>query len=78
MNDEPPVPSSQRNYLRAKLVILSENCLLNSANPPACPFHEFGDRGQKERMAWFDGLSDEAVLNIYTFCQLRCEKYRGI
>jgi len=74
MDDEPLVPGSQRIYLRAKLIILSEGCLLDPANPPSCPFHEIENRSREERMAWFDQLSDEAILNIYTYCHLRCEK----
>ena len=64
------IADTQRGYLRAEFSILSEACSLDQGNPRDCPFHEIRERSQKERMAWFDGLSEEAILNIHTYCQL--------
>jgi len=68
MRSEPLVTNSQKCSLRAEFSILSETCTLYQGNRSACPFHEIMGKSQKERMAWFDELSDEAVLTIYTYC----------
>jgi len=73
MKMEPLVTSSQRSYLRAKFSILSEDCPFDRGNPSVCPFHEIRNWSLKERMAWFDELSEEAILNIYTYCRLCLE-----
>jgi len=62
--------SSQKSYLRTEFSILSEACPLDQVNPSTCPLHEIRERYPKERMAWFDELSEEALLNIHTYCQL--------
>ena len=73
MKNEALVTGSQRIHLRAKLCILSERCLSNQANPYTCPLHEIRNWSLKERMGWVDGLSEEAILNIYTYCRLCLE-----
>jgi hypothetical protein len=70
MKGEPLVSSSQRCFLRAKLSILSEGCPLDQNNPSTCPFHEIRNWSLKDRMTWFDGLGEEAILNINTYCRL--------
>ena len=68
MISESLVTSFQRCSLRAEFSILSEGCPFDQGNPSICPFHEIRERSQEERMAWFDELSDEAILTIYTYC----------
>jgi hypothetical protein len=70
MKNKPLVSSSQKSFLRAKLLILSEACPLDQSNPSTCPFHEIKNWRLKERMAWFDKLSEDAILNINTYCRL--------
>jgi hypothetical protein len=70
MKNEPLVANSQRSYLLAEFSILSEACPLDQSNPSTCPFHEIRNWSLKERMAWFDELSEEAIVNIHTYCRL--------
>ena len=76
MISDPLVTSFQRSCLRAEFSILSEDCLSKQANPYTCPFHEIREKSLKERMAWFDELSDEAILNMHTYCQLCWKKHK--
>ena len=73
MKSEPLVTSSQRSYQLADFSILSETCLFDQGNPSTCPMHEIRERSLKERLAWFDRLSEEARVNIHTYCQLCLE-----
>jgi len=66
---EPLVTASERSWLRAELSILSEVCPLDQGNQSACPLHEIRNWNLKEKMGWFEELSDEAILNIHTYCQ---------
>ena len=70
MSVEPLVTESQRCFLKVKLSILSEACPLDQSNPSTCPFHEIRERSHEERMAWLAELSDEALLNVHTICNL--------
>ena len=70
MRSKPLVTSSQRSFLRARFLILSEDCFRDQGNPSTCPFLEILGKSQKEKTAWFDGLNEEAILNIHTYCQL--------
>ena len=63
----------QRSYLRAKFSILSEICPLDRGNPTTCPIYKVRKSSLKERLAWLDDLSEDTVLNIYTYCRLCLE-----
>ena len=71
MECETPVMSFHRIYQRAKLCILSEGCPFDPSPPSACRTHKRRKPSLKERGAWFDGLSDEVIVTLYTNCQ-RC------
>jgi len=64
---------TERSYLRARFAILSEGCPFDDRIPSTCPFHKLRKRSLKKRIAWFDELSEEAFLNIYTYCRLCLE-----
>jgi hypothetical protein len=70
------ITSTQKACLRTEFSILSEACSLDQGDPSTCPLHEIRARSLKERMAWFDELSELAILNIHTHCQLCWEKKR--
>jgi len=74
MASESLVTNSQRCLLRAKFLILSEACSFDEVDQ-CCPFHKIIGKSLKQRIAWLDGLSDEAMLNIYTHCR-RCVEGR--
>jgi hypothetical protein len=65
-----PVVGGKRSYLRAKLSVLPEICPHDEGRPCTCPLHAVRKTNVTKRMEWFDKLSDESVLNIYTFCRL--------
>jgi len=68
--DNPLFSDSQRSYLRAKFLFLCDDCPVQQGNPSDCPFHNVRGKSTEEKMAWFDRLDAEAILNIHTYCQL--------
>ena len=75
MSIEPLVDNSQRSYQRARFAILSEGCPFDDDNPATCPMHEIRERSLKERMVWFDELSEKAFLAIDTHCRLCLKRH---
>jgi len=73
MKNEALATGTHRSYLRAKFSVLSEICPLDRANPSNCPIHKVKKSSLEDRLVWLDGLSDDAVLNIYTYCRLCLE-----
>ena len=73
MKTEKSIAGGQRSYLRAKLSILPEVCPRDEENPRDCPLDAARKADIEKRMAWFDGLNEEAILNIYTYCRLCLE-----
>ena len=73
MKIELSVAGPETSYLRGKFLILCEACPLDPTNTRACPFHDIRKGALRERMAWFDGLSEEAILSIQTYCRLCME-----
>jgi len=49
---------------------LCDDCPVDPSNPSDCPFHNARQKNLEEKLAWFDHLSEEAILNIHTYCQL--------
>ena len=73
MKNEPLISTSQRGYLRAEFSILADACPFDQGNPHDCPFHEVRNKSPQEILAWFDALTEEAILNIHTYCLLCLE-----
>ena len=69
MKREPLDTAAQRSFLMAKFSAFSEVCSLDRDEPSTCPFQQIREMGHEGSVAWINTLSDEAVLNIYTFCQ---------
>ena len=75
MDDQPvATTAAQRAFLRTELSSYLDDCPLDNQNPPACPFHETRRKSLEERAAWLAGLSEEAILNLHTYCQICCER----
>lgn len=72
------ITSTQRTIFRTEFSILSEACPFDRDNPRDCPFHEIREESLKEKMAWFEELSEEAILNIHAYCQLCLEVRKKI
>ena len=71
MKCKAPVTGFHRIYQRAKLCILSEGCPFDQSPPSACRAHKRSKPMLEDRAAWFDGLSDEVIVTLYSNCQ-RC------
>lgn len=66
MKSEP----SDLSSLRAELALISPSCAYEERNPHTCPLRGIRDKSLKERVAWLDAESEEAIHNIYSFCRL--------
>jgi hypothetical protein len=70
MNGEPSGRGVQTDAQRLELALALPNCPYEETNPQACPLRDIRDKNLRERVAWLDAVSDEAIQNIYTFCRL--------
>ena len=75
MPNEFLTPEIQKKYQREELfLILSEDCPFDKYNPSICVLHQMRKRSQKERTAWFEKLSEEAIRKLQTSRQLCWKK----
>jgi hypothetical protein len=63
------------NFLRAELGLVSKVCSFEKGNTCACPLQEIREKSLKEIMECLEELSEEAIMNIHTYCQLCGERH---
>jgi hypothetical protein len=69
MEKEPLTTATQRNFLRARLSILSAVCSLERDDPSNCAFLAVREMSDEGRIAWIDALGEETAQNIYISCR---------
>jgi len=52
------------DYLREKMLRLSDACPFDGTNPCKCPFHDIRTRGHAVREKWVRELSQESILDL--------------
>jgi len=68
--------AKKKKFQKAELfLILSEDCPFDKNSPSSCVLQNIRKKSQEKRMAWFDKLSEEAIRQFHTSCQL-CWKKR--
>jgi len=57
--------------LRAELLPLAENCPVEAClNPEDCPLHMVRTMNAKQRLKWFNGLSEDGLSYLATYCHV--------
>ena len=70
MKSEPLGRKSRTDAQRAELALASPSCAYEDINPQACPLRDIRDKGLRDRMAWLDAASDEAIQNNYFYSRI--------